>query len=314
VDEKQIVLLIQDAVNIKQNAGAMPPSIDVIIPTFNRALRVKRLVEGIAGKLKENDRICVVWQGSERPDIQETARIKLVYSSPVNLPKARNKGLAATTGGVVLFLDDDVEALDDRLLEAHRSIYSDEDIGAASGYIEDPLFDSRETLPSRYDETTGELVQNFSVGKSQYTFSLMGANMSIRRKALEQIKGFDENFIKNALWEDVDCAFRLRAAGWKIWYCADARVRHARDPLGGCRPKDPNLYCFHQFSNTAYFAVRYAPKTFYRTWFTYWKYRLEYISRKNIVWLKHDPVMVLMGILGACAGTVRFALCGKKSS
>jgi GT2 family glycosyltransferase len=292
----------------------MPLSIDVIIPTFNRALRVKRLVEGITGQLKENDRICVVWQGNEKPDIQESACIKLVHSSPANLPKARNKGLAATTGSVVLFIDDDVEALNDRLLEAHRNAYREEDIGAATGYIEDPLFDSRETLPSRYDETTGELVQNFSVGKSQYTISLMGANMSIRRKALEQIKGFDENYIKNALWEDVDCAFRLRAVGWKIWYCADARVRHARDQQGGCRAKNQRAYCFYQFSNTAYFAVRLAPRMYFRTWFTYWKHRLEYISRKKIVCLKHDPVMVLMGVLGACAGIARHFLYGGKSS
>ena len=290
----------------------MPPSIDVIIPTFNRALRVKRLVEGITGQLKENDRICVVWQGSERPDIQESVRIKLVHSSPANLPKARNKGLAATTGSVVLFLDDDVEALDDKLLEAHRSVYREEDIGAIAGYIEDPLFDSRETLPSRYDETTGELVQNFSVGKSQYTISLMGANMSIRRKAIEQIKGFNENFIKNALWEDVDCAFRLRLAGWKIWYGAEARVRHARDPIGGCRAKNQHAYCFYQFFNTAYFAARHAPRRYFRAWFTYWKHRLEYVSRKKIVCLKHDPVMVLMGILGACAGILRFLLSGKR--
>jgi len=292
----------------------MPPSIDVIIPTFNRAVRVKRLVESIAGQLKENDKIRVVWQGSERPDIQESARIKLVHSSPANLPKARNKGLAATAGGVVLFLDDDVEILDDRLLEAHRSMYCEEDIGAIAGNIEDPLFDSLETLPSRFDETTGELVQNFSVGKSQYTISLMGANMSIRRKALEQIKGFDENFIKNALWEDVDCAFRLRTAGWKIWYCADARVRHARDSLGGCRANNQRAYCFYQFFNTAYFAARHASKQYCRTWFTYWKYRLEYISRKKNVWPRHDPVMVLMGILGACAGIARFVLRGRKSS
>jgi GT2 family glycosyltransferase len=290
----------------------MPPSIDVIIPTFNRTLRVKRLVEGIAGQLKENDRICVVWQGNEKPDIQESACIKLVHFSPANLPKARNNGLAATAGSIVLFLDDDVEVLDGRLLEAHRGVYRDEDIGAATGYIEDPLFDSRETLPSRYDETTGELVQNFSVEKSQYTISLMGANMSIRRKALEQIKGFDENFIKNALWEDVDCAFRLRAAGWKIWYSADARVRHARDPAGGCRDANAPAYCCYQFSNTAYFAGRHASKIYYVKWLAFWKHRLEYLSRKKIVWLKHDPVMVLMGIFGACAGVLRFLLSGKR--
>jgi O-antigen biosynthesis protein len=284
----------------------MVDSIDIIIPTFGRAHRVKRLIDGLVSQLTENDCVYIVWQGAVKPDIQESLQVRLIHSSPPNLPRARNKGIAAGTGEILLFLDDDVETIDKCLLSAHRNPYFEDDVGAVAGFIDDPLFNAHNALPSEFHETTGELVQNFACGKSQYTVSVMGANMSFRRTTLLAVNGFDENFTKNALWEEVDCVFRIKNAGWKIWYCADARVRHLRDPEGGCRSGGQYAYCFHQFGNTAYFAARHAPKKYYASWFFFWKYQLEFSSRKKMGWLKHDPIMVLAGILGACGGIVRF--------
>jgi Predicted glycosyltransferases len=280
--------------------------IDVIIPTCGRTQRVNSLVGALINQLTENDSLYVIWQGMVIPEVQESRQVRLVHSSPPNLPRARNKGIAAGTGEIVLFLDDDVEILDKCLLSAHRSPYFEEDIGAVAGFVDDPLFNARNALPSRFDETTGELVQNFAYAESQYTISVMGANMSFRRKALCAVNGFDENFKGNALWEEIDCAFRIRKAGWKIWYCKDARVKHLRDASGGCRSAGPYAYCFHQFANTAYFAARHAPKKYYTSWFVFWKYRLEYLSRKKMAWLKYDPIMVLAAVAGACGGIVRF--------
>ncbi len=292
----------------------MVRSIDVIIPTCGRANRVKRLVDDLENQLAENDTLYIIWQGTPKPDIQESRQVRLVHSSPPNLPRARNKGMAAGTGEIVLFLDDDVEILDKCLLSAHRSPYFEEDVGAVAGFVDDPFFNARNALPSRFDETTGELVQNFACAKSQYTISVMGANMSFRRTALCAVNGFDENFKGNALWEEIDCAFRIRKAGWKIWYCADARVKHLRDDRGGCRKAGPYAYCYRQFANTAYFAARHAPVKYYASWFNFWKYRLEYLSRIKIIWLMHDPMMVLAGILGTCGGIARFIIKKKKRS
>ena len=284
----------------------MISGIDVIIPTFGRTHRVKSLTDSLISQLAENDCIYIVWQGTAKPDVRESRQVRLVHSSPPNLPRARNKGIAAGMCEIILFLDDDVEMLDKCLLSAHRNPYFEEDVGAVAGFVDDPLFNARNAVPSEFDETTGELVQNFSCAKSQYTVSVMGANMSFRRKALLAINGFDENFTKNALWEEIDLAFRMRKAGWKIWYCADARVRHLRDAEGGCRSGGRYAYCFNQFANTAYFAARHAQKKYYASWFVFWKYRLEFLSRRKIGWLKHDPIIVWAGNAGECGGFVRF--------
>ena len=289
----------------------METSIDVIIPTYERPLLAEKLTVSLAPQLSENDRIYIVWQGNNKPQIRETESIRLLRSSPPSLPRARNAGIRAGKGAFVLFLDDDV-SVSPGLLDGHRKAFDDPSVGAVAGRIDDPFFDKKETSPASFDEATGRLVQNFCVDKSQYTISVMGANMSFRRSALVAAGLFDENFIHNALWEDVDVAFRLRAAGWAVWYCRSAMVRHNRDQGGGCRTDRPLAYCYHQFANTAYFAARHCQKKYRRSWFTYWKYRLEYESRRKTRWLGHDPKTVLAGMAGAMAGILRHVLWGRK--
>jgi GT2 family glycosyltransferase len=284
-------------------------SIDVIIPTYNRPSRIPPLVERIVRLMGKDDCLYVVWQGDRRPEMPFIHNVHSLRSTPPNLPKARNRGIAAGDGDICLFLDDDVEILTEDILELHRAAYSKNGVGAVAGYIDDPLLDRRTDKPSTFNETTGEIIQNFSVQKCQDTVSIMGAHMSFRRKALEEVGGFDEHFRENALWEEVDCAFRISRAEWKIFYCADARVKHLRAQDGGCRIRQEKSvsYLYHQFANTAYFASRHAKPKHYWSWLWFWKYRLEYLSRREYFFLRHDPLLVAAGIMGACGGIVRYA-------
>jgi GT2 family glycosyltransferase len=304
-------------------------SIDVIIPTFCRPVHAEKLTLSLIPQLSENDHIYVVWQGCDKPHIRETENVHVLRSSPASLPRARNAGVRAGKGGIVLFLDDDCAAMPG-LLDNHRKAYGDPSVGAVAGRIDDPLFthyaenprfcrgpsatgcrNKQEDTAAFFDETTGRLQQNFCVEKSQYTVSVMGANMSFLRDALCAIGLFDENFKHNAWWEEVDAAFRLRKAGYAIWYCHLAPVRHLREKGGGCRVDGKRAYLYHQFANTAYFAARHCEKKYRGSWFTYWKYRLEYESRHGLLWLRHDPGMVLAGILGALAGILRYVFWGR---
>jgi glycosyltransferase involved in cell wall biosynthesis len=293
---------------------AMMLSIDIIIPTFDRPGRAPVLVKAIAEQLGKGDHVYVIWQGKAKPEIRESETISCVHSSPTNLPKARNKGIAEGSGDICLFLDDDVEIISTDLLEQHRKAHMRDEVGGVAGYLEDPVFAKDNPGPSKFDETTGELKQNFDIDKSQYAVSVMGAHMSFKRRVLLDIKGFDERFKANALWEEIDCAFRVRKAGWKIFYCAEAKVRHVREKSGGCRGQREQspAYVYHQFANTAYFATRHAKPKYYRSWLRFWKYRLEFISRKKGLLLKHDPWLAGAGLLGACGGIVRYLMHGNR--
>ena len=53
-----------------------------------------------------------------------------------------------------------------------------------------------------------------------------GACLAVKRKAWEDVGGFDQRFFP--VWfEDVDFCRRLRSNGWKIVYCPDAVFTHA---------------------------------------------------------------------------------------
>jgi GT2 family glycosyltransferase len=56
-------------------------------------------------------------------------------------------------------------------------------------------------------------------------FGACGAAFVIRRDVFEALGGFDEQFFM--VYEDVDLSYRLRLAGYRCWYAADAVVRHA---------------------------------------------------------------------------------------
>lgn len=280
-------------------------NISVIIPTFGRPGHAHAVASAIAPQLRWGDRICIVNQQDPPAAGSKQEHIESLYLGKAGLPQARNAGIRATTAEVVLFLDDDVVPFEG-LLEAHRMSYEDAGVGAVAGFVDDPLFDRTLTEPSCFDESTGELRQNFSFCTSKDTISFMGANFSVRRSALEQIGLFDGHFTRNALWEDVDVAFRIRAAGWKIWFCAEAGVRHERVVMGGCRSDRGVRYVYHQFANTAYFACRHAPRRHARSWARFWWHRLEYLSRTPDGVLRRSIIMVAAALAGAAAGMARY--------
>jgi GT2 family glycosyltransferase len=215
----------------------------------------------------------------------------------------------------LLFIDDDCIA-QPGLLDAHRRTYSDDKTGAVAGFIDDPVFPVGEVTPSWFDITTGELRQHFALPDSGASISIMGANMSFRRDALEAIGGFDARYRQNALWEEIDAAFRLQNAGYPVRYAADARVKHCRSSDGGCRRGGRSAQMFHTFANTAYFAGTYAPRNHLRTWLRFWKYRLEFLARRPVPdhsgKIRHDMRLVAAGSAGILCGCIRYVTVGNR--
>lgn len=57
-----------------------------------------------------------------------------------------------------------------------------------------------------------------------------GACMLIRRRAFEQVGGFDENYWM--YWEDADICRRLKDRGWDAMLCSDAQAHHSTGSSG----------------------------------------------------------------------------------
>lgn len=292
-------------------------SLDIVVPTWKRSGLLAKEIRALRAQCRGNDRIFIVWQGEEKPKLSDDGQVRLLQLKKPSLPGARNAGVSAGCNPVVLFLDDDCEVYDG-LLDAHRECYRRGTAGAVAGYIDDQLFGGTFREPSRFNAATGEIFQNFNGKESGAAVTLMGANMSFRRTVLDDVGTFDEQYRRNALWEDVDMAFRVLGAGYTIHYGSDAAVRHLRHPDGGCRSDTGMRYIYNMFANTTYFGCTYAAGKDLFTWIHHWWYRLEYIARTKktkpdaLLLQRYGMGLLAAGVAGVAAGVLRFVLRGRR--
>src|SRR3989344_8773435 len=95
--------------------------ISVIIPTYNRALMVKRAIESVLAQSYENFEIIVADDGST-DDTKEalsgyinSGKIKYIFQDNAGPGAARNAGIKHAKGELVAFLDSDDEWVPDKL-------------------------------------------------------------------------------------------------------------------------------------------------------------------------------------------------------
>lgn len=89
-------------------------------------------------------------------------------------------------------------------------------------HIADELFLDR-LMPGVPFFSSGEMPR-FDYDATQQVDHLMAAAFLVRRAVLEGIGGFDERF--RIYYNDMDWCYRIKKAGWEIWYVADAVVKH----------------------------------------------------------------------------------------
>ncbi len=134
-----------------------------------------------------------------------------VFAARPNRGAARNAGVRAASGDVVLFIDDDVR-LPDRFLFAHASAHAARAGRAVSGPILNVASVASQPKPT---------LANYS-GAFFCT-----CNVSVGRAAFDTVGGFDENFTLYG-WEDTELGLRLRESGVARGFAWDAYVWHIK--------------------------------------------------------------------------------------
>lgn len=72
----------------------------------------------------------------------------------------------------------------------------------------------------RYNMTFADPLDDLEVD------SVVGAYMQVRRECIAAVGLLDETFFMYA--EDIDWCYRIKAAGWQVWYHADVVVHHVK--------------------------------------------------------------------------------------
>jgi glycosyltransferase involved in cell wall biosynthesis len=114
------------------------PSVSIVIPSRNRAKLLEVLVDTIAKQLGPLDSLVVVDDGSIPPyDLDPNDRVLTIRNArSVGLNNARNVGVAACTGEVILFLDDDVLEVDDIVSRTRAAWKVDPTVAVIGGTVD----------------------------------------------------------------------------------------------------------------------------------------------------------------------------------
>jgi GT2 family glycosyltransferase len=206
----------------------MPPAASILFPTRRRRAYLAVALASVAGQARAHGAEVIVVE--DDPADPETAALAarhgaryIAHGAARGVNVARNTAADAARGELLCYLDDDVEVWPGwlaALLEAAAGCGGHEAFG---GPIRARLEGSRlwacgrEPLP----------VTTLDLGPDDRDAPLVwGANLALRRSALDRVGRFDPGL--GGAGDEEDWQHRLRAAGGRIRYVAAAGVDHRR--------------------------------------------------------------------------------------
>jgi GT2 family glycosyltransferase len=164
---------------------------------------------------------------------------------------ASNQGIEASSGDLILLLNDDTALESGALSALVDTLGRNPSWGACQAKLllmSDP---SRMDTAGSFLTATGFLIHRGAFEpEEQFTasdeiFAAKGAALLVRRRALAEVGTLDADFF--AYFEETDLCWRLWLAGWKVGFAADARVLHK---LGATASALPSAFVqFHSFKN-----------------------------------------------------------------
>ncbi|MFN2615744.1 MAG: glycosyltransferase family 2 protein [Thermoleophilaceae bacterium] len=204
------------------------PAASIVIPTVGRVAYLEVTLDSLASQdAAEPYEVLVVDDAAAdatRPACERRGVRCLSHAERRGANAARNSGLREAKGELVLFIDDDVEVPPGWLgayLEGARRYHESEAFG---GPIRPRLEGPTPRACGREDPPITAL----DLGKEDRECEVVwSANMGARRSAFERVGDFDESLQGGG--EEQEWLERLRGAGGRIHYLADAGLDHRRE-------------------------------------------------------------------------------------
>ena len=234
------------------NRRLVSPDLSIIVATRDRPSLLARALRALLTQRTDRSyEVVVVNDGGELPALPELgdARVVLLTSGGGGPARARNRGVEAARGDVLLFTDDDTVP-DEGWVEAAASALERE--GDAVG-VEGPVDGGG------FDRLFEHSIENELPG-AYYT-----CNVAYRRDEFLRAGGFDVEFPAPHC-EDIDLGRRLAQRG-RILFVPDMRVLHPPRPIrfweearrGRLIESEWRLHEKHPETQPARWSVRWGP-------------------------------------------------------
>jgi glycosyltransferase involved in cell wall biosynthesis len=204
-----------------------PPAVTVVVPTFERAALLPRLVAALERQTVPPECFDVVVVDNASLDDTAACLAELRAGSPLRLrtlvetrqspAAARNTGWRSSHAPLVAFIDDDCVPEPGWLRAGIDALLADERIGVVQGHTDKPAG------AALGDWTLWRRVE----GPTPY---FEGLNIFYRRRALERAGGFDEDI--GNYGEDAALGWAVLDAGWERGYADDALAYHDVEERG----------------------------------------------------------------------------------
>lgn len=185
--------------------------VSVVIPTYKRPEMLERAIMSVKKQTYGNIEIIVVDDNGEGTKEQiETKRIIEQFSDVKYIVHAKNKGGSAArnsgwkvaSGNYITFLDDDDEILEDKIfLQVKRLEELGDEYGAC--YTAYHIIMGNGTVQKSATTAEGDVYVQ-ALARSFYVGS--GSNLLVRMKWVDEISGYDEEFVRN---QDIEFMARL---------------------------------------------------------------------------------------------------------
>lgn len=220
-------------------AEAAVPELSVIIPTRDRPRELLQVLEALRGQSLAHQRfeVLVIDDGSKL-EVSELVdprgfpfHLELLRQDPAGPGAARDRGVARARGDLIVFFNDDAVPARDNL-ERHMAAHAaTEELVAVLGTFNLQARHICDSFAIHVETSTALFAQPcMRAGVRYHGLSLSTGNVSLPRKALEAVGGFDQE-LAFAGGEDSELGCRLeRALGLRVVFDPKVRAEHDHAP------------------------------------------------------------------------------------
>ena len=234
----------------------------VLIVNYSSWPFTLRCIESLRATGYRDSEIFVVDNDSvEPPELPSPVRL-IRNNENVGFARAHNRGIAASTGDLVILINPDTVVERDFFERLEEFFEKDPKVGIAGPRILDSEGELQLSARREISVLSGllgrtslltRLFPKSSLVKSQFPAVtdqthptpvdwVSGACMVIRRETLRDVGTLDERFFM--YFEDADLCRRARAAGWLVYYLPQVEIIHQTGASSHSRPK--SIWLLHK--------------------------------------------------------------------